>query len=262
MYLITIYMMTKIDFIIFQFKKNNHNACITNFEKEHYKQDRVNLKDDETTMNCTNCSNADSKIIASDVDLSQENKDAKLKHLRNDEENVANIIDLLIKISTLEKEKNKDYSWKEIALKLIQRLQLNSEEKHHANQNAFIAKNVQKLKISVQLLNKQLHTQKSTRLSMKITSWTNVTREEITMRKQHLKSNSSLLHKKWEVMIKIMNKREIKEIQKKSIEQILQRIADVLTDQRNLIMSLRKLNSDDIFLHAVSSDAQANLKKT
>ncbi len=151
-------------------QKNNHNTRITNFEKEHYKQDRVNLKDDETMMNCTNCSNADSKMIASDVDLSQENKDAKLKHLRNDEENVANIIDLLIKISTLEKEKNKDYSWKEIALKLIQRLQLNSEEKHHANQNAFIAKNVQKLKISVQLLNKQLHTQKSTRLSMKITS--------------------------------------------------------------------------------------------
>ena len=59
-----------------------------------------------------------------------------------------------------------------------------------------------------------------------------------------------------------MNRKEIKEIQKKLIEQILQRIADVLTDQRNLIMSLRKLNSNDIFLHAVSSDAQANLKKT
>jgi len=89
---------------------NNHNARITNFEKEHYKQDRVNLEDDETTMNCTNCNNADSKMIASDVDLSQENRNAKLKCLRNDEENVANIIDLLIKISTLEKEKSKDHS--------------------------------------------------------------------------------------------------------------------------------------------------------
>ena len=59
-----------------------------------------------------------------------------------------------------------------------------------------------------------------------------------------------------------MNRREIEEIQKKSIEQILQRIADVLINQRNLIMSLCKLSSDDIFLHAVSSDAQANLKKT
>jgi len=27
-------------------KKKNHNARITNFEKEHYKQDRVNLEDD------------------------------------------------------------------------------------------------------------------------------------------------------------------------------------------------------------------------
>jgi len=26
--------------------RNNHNARITNFEKEHYKQDRVNLEDD------------------------------------------------------------------------------------------------------------------------------------------------------------------------------------------------------------------------
>ncbi len=59
-----------------------------------------------------------------------------------------------------------------------------------------------------------------------------------------------------------MNRREIKEIQKKLIKQILQRIADVLTDQRNLIVSLCKLSSDDIFLHAVSSDAWANLKKT
>ncbi len=107
-------------------------------------------------MNCMNRSNADSKTIASDVDSSQENRDAKSKHSRNDEENVANIIDLLIKISTLEKEKSKDHSWKEIALKLIQHLRLDSEEKHHVNQNAFIAKNVQKLKTSVQLLNKQL----------------------------------------------------------------------------------------------------------
>jgi len=63
-------------------------------------------------------------------------------------------------------------------------------------------------------------------------------------------------------MIKIINRREIKKIQKKLIKQILQRIADVLTDQRNLIMSLCKLSSDDIFLHAVNLNAQANLKKT
>jgi len=56
-----------------------------------------------------NCSNADLKMIASDVDSSQENKDVKLKCSRNDEENVVNIIDLLIKISTLEKKKSKNH---------------------------------------------------------------------------------------------------------------------------------------------------------
>jgi len=56
-----------------------------------------------------NCSNADSKMIASNIDLLQENRDAKLKHLCNDEKNVVNIIDLLIKISTLKKEKSKDH---------------------------------------------------------------------------------------------------------------------------------------------------------
>jgi len=61
-------------------------------------------------MNCANRSSADSKTIASDVDSSQENRDARSKYSRNDEENVANIIDLLIKISTLEKEKSKDHS--------------------------------------------------------------------------------------------------------------------------------------------------------
>ena len=80
-------------------------------------------------------------------------------------------------------------------------------------------------------------------------------REEIATRKQRLRDDSSSLCKKREVMIKIINRREIEEIQKKSIEQILQRIADVSTDQRDLIMSLCKLSSDDISLHAVSSDA-------
>ena len=61
-------------------------------------------------MNCTNRSSADSKTIVSDVDSLQENRDARSKHSHNDEENVANIIDLLIKISTLKKEKSKDHS--------------------------------------------------------------------------------------------------------------------------------------------------------
>jgi len=57
-----------------------------------------------------NCSNVDSKMIASNVDSLQENRNSRSKCLCNDEKNVANIIDLLIKISTLKKEKSKDYS--------------------------------------------------------------------------------------------------------------------------------------------------------
>jgi len=49
-------------------------------------------------------------MIVSDVDSLQENKDVRLKCSCNDEENIVNIIDLLIKISTLKKEKSKDHS--------------------------------------------------------------------------------------------------------------------------------------------------------
>jgi len=89
-----------------------------------------------------------------------------------------------------------------------------------------------------------------------------VTREELSMRKQRFREKSLSLCKRREVMIKIANKEEIKKMQKKIVEQILQRIADVSMSQQNLIMSFCKLSSKDIFLHAVNSDAQANLKKT
>ncbi len=82
------------------------------------------------------------------------------------------------------------------------------------------------------------------------------------MRKQRLREKSSSLCKKCKVIIKIADREEIKKMQKKIIEQILQKIADVSMNQWNLIMSLCKLSSKDIFLHAVSLDAQANLKKT
>ncbi len=72
-------------------------------------QDRVNLENDQTTMNCRSCSNASSKMIASDVDILQENSDVRLQRSCNDEEKIADIIDLLIKTSTLEKEMSKDY---------------------------------------------------------------------------------------------------------------------------------------------------------
>ncbi len=109
-----------------------------------------------------NCSNADSETIANDIDSSRRNSNVRSKSLRNDEKYVANIIDLLIQTSTLEKEKNKDHSWKEVAVKLMQHLRNDSEEKNNENQNAFIAKNVQKLKTFIQLLSKQLQTQDST----------------------------------------------------------------------------------------------------
>ena len=205
------------------------------------------------TMNCTSCNNASLKKIASD---------AKLQHSCNNEEKIINIIDLLIKISTLKKEMSKDHSWKEIALKLMRCFRLESEEKHHVTQDMFIAKNVQKLRTSVQLLSKQLQMQKNTRFSLKIMSWANMTREEISTRKQRFREESSSLCKKHEVMIKIADREEVEKMQKKIIEQILQKIADVSTSQRDLIMSFCKLSSKDIFLHAVSSDAQANLKKT
>ncbi len=217
-------------------------------------------------MNCMNCSNADSETIASDVDSSRRNSNVKSKSLCNDEKYVANIIDLLIQTSTLKKKKSKDHSWKEVAVKLMWRLWNDSEEKNE-NQNAFIAKNVQKLKTFVQLLSKQLQTsdstqtQDSTCFSSKITSWANVTRKEVTTKKQRLRDELSSLRKKWEVMMKIAERKKIKKIQKKSIEQILQEITNVLTVQRNLIVSLCKLESEDITLHAVSSEVQANLKR-
>jgi len=65
-----------------------------------------------------------------------------------------------------------------------------------------------------------------------------VTREEVTAKKQRLRDELSLLRKRREVMMKIAERKKIKKIQKKSIEQILQEITNVLTAQRNLIMSL------------------------
>ncbi len=107
-------------------------------------------------MNCMNCNNADSKMIVSNVDSSQRNNNARLKSLCNDKKYVTNIIDLLIQTSTLKKEKNKDHSWKEVTVKLMQHLWNDSEEKNNENQNVFIAKNIQKLKKFIQLLSKQL----------------------------------------------------------------------------------------------------------
>jgi len=55
--------------------------------------------------------------------------------------------------------------------------------------------------------------------------------------------------------VKIVKRKEMKEIQKRLIDQIFQEIANVLTTQRNLIVLLRKLESKDIALHVMSSKA-------
>ena len=61
------------------------------------------------TMNCMSCSNASSKMIASDVNILQENSDAKLQCSRNNKEKIVNIINLLIKTLMLKKKMSKDY---------------------------------------------------------------------------------------------------------------------------------------------------------
>jgi len=56
-------------------------------------------------------------------------------------------------------------------------------------------------------------------------------REELSMRKQCLREKSSSLCKRYKVMIKIADRKEIKKMQKKIIKQIFQRIANVSMSQ-------------------------------
>jgi len=62
--------------------------------------------------------------------------------------------------------------------------------------------------------------------------------------------------------VKIVKRKEMKKIQKRSIDQIFQEIANALMTQRNLIVLLRKLESEDIALHVMSSKVQAALEKS
>jgi len=52
-----------------------------------------------------------------------------------------------------------------------------------------------------------------------------------------------------------VKKKKMKEIQKRLIDQIFQEIANMLMIQQDLIMSLYKLESEDITLHVMSSKA-------
>jgi len=82
------------------------------------------------------------------------------------------------------------------------------------------------------------------------------------MKKQRFKDDLSSLCKKHEILMKIMKRKEVKEIQKKSIDQIFQEITSMSTMQRDLIVSLCKLESEDIALYVMSSKAQAALEKS
>jgi len=65
-----------------------------------------------------------------------------------------------------------------------------------------------------------------------------VTKEEVTARKQRFRSELSSLCKRREVMMKIAERKKIKKIQKKSIEQIFQEIINMSAAQKDLIVSL------------------------
>jgi len=62
--------------------------------------------------------------------------------------------------------------------------------------------------------------------------------------------------------MKTVKRKEVKKIQKRSINQIFQEIASMSTTQQDLIMSLRKLESKDIALHMMSLKARAALEKS
>jgi len=62
--------------------------------------------------------------------------------------------------------------------------------------------------------------------------------------------------------VKIVKRKEMKKIQKRLIDQIFQEIVSVSTTQRDLIVLLCKLESEDIALHVMSSKAQAVLEKS
>lgn len=111
-----------------------------------------------------------------------------------------------------------------MALELVQRLRNDSGGRNNRDQNASIAKDVQELKASVQLLNKQLQTQGSTRSTSGTTSWADVARGGATTGEQRLRGGLPPLRKGREVLVKIAERKEVEEVQKKSTEQIFQGI--------------------------------------
>ncbi len=69
-------------------------------------------------------------------------------------------------------------------------------------------------------------------------------------------------NKRRKILVKIVKRKKMKEIQKKLINQIFQEIASMSMMQQDLIVSLRKLESEDIALHMMSLKARAALEKS
>jgi len=84
----------------------------------------------------------------------------------------------------------------------------------------------------------------------------------VTIEKQWFRDDLSSLCKRCKILVKIVKRKEMKEIQKRSIDQIFQEIANMLMMQWDLIVLLCKLESKDIALHVMSLKVQAALEKS
>lgn len=212
-----------------------------------------------------NSRNAASDAFMVDVDASQSNEKTEPKRSRTGGEKISSIVERIINVPTLEKEREKEYPWKEVALELARRLRNGKEKEAKRDPNASIAKDVQELKVSVQLLSSQLRTQGTARRAPGIQSWADVARGEggVTGEEQRRsRGESSESRRQREVVIKIENRKEVDEVKNKTPEQILRGIADISVEDRGRIASLRQLPSGDIALHAVSSEARVALEKS
>ena len=127
---------------------NNHIHAKWTFEKNIIKQDTKRWIDKKTMLHHMKNKNAYFNVIANKVITSQRSNNMKFKSLCIDEKNIVNIIETLIQSSMLKKKMSKDYSWKEVILKLFKHL-WNDFQEEKEKKDAFIAKNVQKLKASV-----------------------------------------------------------------------------------------------------------------
>ncbi len=103
--------------------------------------------------------------------------------------------------------------------------------------------------------------QENTYFTFETSLWVDVVREEATMKKQWLRDDLSSLCKRREILVKIVKRKEMKKIQKRLIDQIFQEITNMSMMQWDLIVSLCKLESEDIALHMMSLKVQAALEK-